>query len=243
VPLRRVYLGSNLLVLAGSVFLAVQLVMVYRPAAEPVTIGSPLPTDWYVGQGGHAELVNYHHVTSTQRDALDILRTVDGHTHRSDDAAALSSYYIFGTPVVVPADGVVTFVVDGHPDQRIGTVDNRHQAGNHVVIDIGGGRYIMMGHLHRGSIRVKVGDRVQAGQEIAEVGNSGNTDQPHLHIQAQNQPSGIDDFGAVPDPGRLLRTWRTYPLLFRDVVLTRNGSASRPAAADPRRSDVLRPAP
>jgi hypothetical protein len=207
-PLRRVYLGSNLMVVAGSVFLAVQLVMVYRPASQPVTIGSPLATDWYVGQGGHAELVNYHHVTSTQRDALDILQ-----------------------------------IVDGHPDQRIGTVDNRHQAGNHVVIDIGRGRFIMMGHLRPGSIRVRVGDRVRAGQEIAQVGNSGNTDQPHLHIQAQNQPSGIDDVTAIPDPGKLLRTLRTYPLLFRGVVLTRDGAASRPAAADPRRGDQVRPAP
>jgi hypothetical protein len=241
-PLRRVYLGSNLMVVAGSVFLAVQLVMVYRPASQPVTIGSPLATDWYVGQGGHAELVNYHHVTSTQRDALDILQIVDGRTHRpgSDD---LSSYYIFGKPLLAPADGVVTFVVDGHPDQRIGTVDNRHQAGNHVVIDIGRGRFIMMGHLRPGSIRVRVGDRVRAGQEIAQVGNSGNTDQPHLHIQAQNQPSGIDDVTAIPDPGKLLRTLRTYPLLFRGVVLTRDGAASRPAAADPRRGDQVRPAP
>jgi murein DD-endopeptidase MepM/ murein hydrolase activator NlpD len=242
VPLRRVYLGSNLLVVAGSVFVAVQLVMVYRPASEPVTIGSPLATEWYVAHGGHAELVNYHYVTSTQRDALDVVRVVGGSTHRAG-GQDLSSYYIFGTPVLAPADGVVTFVVDGHPDQRIGTVDNRHQAGNHVVIDVGGGRYVMMAHLHHGSVRVKVGDRVQAGQEIAQIGNSGNTDQPHLHIQAQNQQSGIDDISAIPDPGRLLRTLRTYPLLFRGVVLTRAGSASRPATADPRRGDLVRPAP
>ena len=241
VPLRRVYLGTNLLVVAISVFVAVQLVVIYRPAADQVTISSPLAAQWYVGQGGHAELINYHQVTSTQSDALDILRVVDGRTHRAT-GTDLTSYYIFGLPVLAPADGVVTFVVDGHPDQKIGTVDNRHQAGNHLIIDIGGGRYVMMGHLHRGSIRVKVGDRVRAGQQIAQVGNSGNTSQPHLHIQAQNQPSGIDDIQAVDDPGELVRTLHTFPLVFRDVTVTRGGSSSTPGAADLRRGDLVQPA-
>ena len=73
VPLRRVRMGSNVLVAAGTIFLAVQLVLLYRPPApDAVTISSPLGDEWWVGQGGHAELVNYHQVGSTQQDALDI---------------------------------------------------------------------------------------------------------------------------------------------------------------------------
>jgi hypothetical protein len=54
VPLRRVRMGSNVAVAAGSIFLAVQLVLLYRPAApDAVTIGSPLVEDWWVSQGGH----------------------------------------------------------------------------------------------------------------------------------------------------------------------------------------------
>jgi hypothetical protein len=79
VPLRRVRMGSNVAVAAGSIFLAVQLVLLYRPAApDAVTIGSPLVEDWWVSQGGHAEVVNYHHVGSTQQDALDIEQVLRG---------------------------------------------------------------------------------------------------------------------------------------------------------------------
>jgi hypothetical protein len=95
VPLRRVQMGSNILVAAGSIFLAAQLVLLYRPAApDAVTIGSPLAEDWWVSQGGHAELVNYHHVGSTQQDALDIEQVVDGSTHRPGRASDPHSYYI-----------------------------------------------------------------------------------------------------------------------------------------------------
>jgi hypothetical protein len=239
VPLKHVRTASNLLMLAGSVFIATQLVMMFRPAADPVSIASPLADEWMVGQGGHAELVNYHYVTSTQRDALDILQTRDGSTHESG-RRELTSYYIYGKPVLAPADGVVTFVLDGRPDQMIGSRDRRYQSGNNVVIDIGGGRYLMMGHLSPGSIQVKVGEHVKLGQQIAKVGNSGNTTEPHLHIQAQTTGTGIGDVTAV-DPA-VLRSVHTYPLVFSNVVFTRRGDESRPVTADPRRGDLLRPA-
>jgi hypothetical protein len=227
------------LVAAGSIFPAVQLVLLYRPAADAVTIGSPLAEEWWVGQGGHAELVNYHHVGSTQSDALDIMQVVDGRTHRPG-STDLASYYIYDKPLRVPADGVVTFVLDGRPDLPIGSADDRYHAGNHVVIDIGGGRFLMMGHIREGSIQVRVGDKVTEGQQIARVGNSGNTTAPHIHIQAQNLPTGIGDIRTIDAP-ELLRTLHTYPLLFRDATLIRGGVESRPPAVDPRRGDIVRP--
>jgi hypothetical protein len=48
----------------------------------------------------------------------------------------LTSYYIYDQPVLAPADGTVTYVLDGHPDQPIGSVDERHPSGNQLVIDI-----------------------------------------------------------------------------------------------------------
>jgi Peptidase family M23 len=244
IPLRRVHLAGNLAMLAGSVFIGVQLVMIYRPPAQSVPIVSPLAVRWYVAQGGHAELVNYHHVTSTQRDALDIVQVVSGTTHRpGSSTTAPESFYIFGADVLAPAGGTVTDVVDGHPDLAVGTVDNEHQGGNHIVIDVGGGRYLEFSHLRQGSIHVVEGDVVHVGQVIAQVGNSGNTDQPHLHIQAMNQPAFPDAIHDIRDPAGLLRTLRTYPLTVRDVALTRSGHRSTPAAADPRRGDQIRPLP
>lgn len=108
------------------------------------------------------------------------------------------------------------------------------------MIDIGGDRHLMMGHLRQGSITVRVGDRVSEGQPIARVGNSGHSSAPHLHIQAQSLPVGIGDIEAVDLP-QMLRIRRTYPLLFRDAALIRDGVESRPAVVDVRRGDLVRP--
>jgi murein DD-endopeptidase MepM/ murein hydrolase activator NlpD len=58
-------------------------------------------------------------------------------------------------------------------------------AGNHVVIALDGhGPYILLAHLQRGSVTVTAGDHVQEGAVVGACGNSGNSTQPHLHIQA-----------------------------------------------------------
>ena len=89
--LRRVRLGSNLLVATGTIFLAVQLISVYRPPVDAVIVGSPLAGEWWVGHGGHAELVNYHLARSTQRHAVDIMQVADGSIHRPG-STDLTSY-------------------------------------------------------------------------------------------------------------------------------------------------------
>ena len=239
VPLRRVRLASNALVLAGTIFLATQLIMVYRPPTDAVIIGSPLAQEWWVGHGGRAELINYHHTGSMQRNAVDIMQVGEGGIHRPG-RTDLASYYIYDQPVLAPADGTVTYVLDGRPDQQTGSVDERYPSGNQLVIDIGGGRYLMMGHLREGSIKVNVGERVREGQQIARVGNSGNTSAPHIHIQAQTLPIALGDIKTIDLP-QMLRTLHTYPLLFRDASLIRDGVETLPSAVDPRRGDVIRP--
>ena len=240
VPLRRVRLGSNLVVAAGTIFLATQLILVYRPAVDAVTIGSPLAEPGWVGHGGHAELVNYHHTgphaEQRHRPHADRRRRHPPPRGRRE----LTSYYVYDQPVLAPADGTVTFVLDGRPDQPIGSVDERYPSGNQLVIDIGGGHYLMMGHLRQGSITVAVGDRVSEGQPIARVGNSGNTSAPHIHLQAQTLPIAIGDIESIDLP-QMLRTLRTHPLLFRDASLIRDGVESRPSVIDPRRGDLIRP--
>jgi hypothetical protein len=55
--------------------------------------------------------------------------------------------------------------------------------GNHVVVRAGDGTHAVLAHLRRGSVLVARGDRVAAGQQVAECGNSGNSSEPHLHVQ------------------------------------------------------------
>ena len=85
-----------------------------------------------------------------------------------------------------------------------------------------------MAHLQQGSARVREGEGVRRGQPLAAVGDSGNSLAPHLHFQVQDRP-------VFPD-----QQARTIPMVFRNTVLIRGGTASTPAAADLRRGDRLR---
>jgi hypothetical protein len=87
---------------------------------------------------------------------------------------------------------------------------------------------------------VNVGERVREGQRIARAGNSGNTSAPHIHIQTQTLPTALGDIKTIDLP-QMLRTLHTYPLLFRDASVIRDGVETLPSAADPRRGDVIRP--
>ncbi|MBW8878048.1 MAG: M23 family metallopeptidase [Acidobacteria bacterium] len=55
--------------------------------------------------------------------------------------------------------------------------------GNYVVLRHAGGEYSQYAHLKQGSVRVKVGDAVTRGQVLGQVGQTGNTTEPHLHFQ------------------------------------------------------------
>jgi murein DD-endopeptidase MepM/ murein hydrolase activator NlpD len=49
---------------------------------------------------------------------------------------------------------------------------------------------VVLAHLRRGSIAVRLSESVTAGQGLAEAGNSGNTSEPHLHRHAVRPESG-----------------------------------------------------
>ena len=68
-------------------------------------------------------------------------------------------------------------------------VNFRNAGGNHVVIYAGYGLYAFYAHMRPGTIKVKPGDHVSAGEILGEVGNSGNSTEPHLHEHIVNRPS------------------------------------------------------
>ena len=115
-----------------------------------------------------------------------------GHTHQGQDIAAAR-----GTAVVAPYAGVVDWV----RYQRGG-------AGHYVVLDADDDRDYVFMHLRRGSIRVVAGQRVAAGDQIGEVGNSGRSFGAHLHLEVW--VGGWFEKGGEPvDPLPLLEAWST----------------------------------
>lgn len=225
VPRRHVQVGTNAVVAIGTVFLAVQLVRVHVPPTDPVTINPPLAGEWHTVAGGRSVLLSHHYSVQTPqvRDALDFVRIVDGRGH-DGDPEHMSSWYGFGEPVLAPADGTVISVDDTHPDEPLGQTGVTPPHGNHLVLEIGEHRYAVLAHLQQGSAQVSPGSRTRLGQPIAAVGDSGNSLWPHLHFHVQDRPD-LDSQA------------RTVPVVFRDVVLTRNGIVSTPVAADLRRGD------
>jgi hypothetical protein len=67
-------------------------------------------------------------------------------------------------------------------------------AGNFVLLDHGNGWVTQYGHLRRGSVRVKPGDRVAAGQRLGLIGLSGHTEFPHVHFEVRHHGTPVDPF-------------------------------------------------
>jgi murein DD-endopeptidase MepM/ murein hydrolase activator NlpD len=90
---------------------------------------------------------------------------------------------IFEDTVFCPCDSKILYVENSVNDNPIGHSNSENPAGNHIWLQKGV-YYILIAHLQKGSISVKVGDSVKTGQMLGKVGNSGNTSEPHLHIHA-----------------------------------------------------------
>ena len=122
----------------------------------------------------------------------------NGATYRGDGSSN-EQYWIWGQPVLAPADGTVIAVLDGLPDNIPGITNNEAAPpGNHVVLDLGNDEYVFLAHLQSGSVRAEPGERVVAGQTIGLVGNSGNSFEPHLHVHMQDRPEFSSEAIGLP---------------------------------------------
>ena len=79
--------------------------------------------------------------------------------------------------------------VDGVRDNRpqVQVESQQAPAGNDVVLDLGNGGYSLLAHFQKGSVRARIGDRVQAGAILGLTGNSGNSSEPRLHLHVQDR--------------------------------------------------------
>jgi hypothetical protein len=125
-------------------------------------------------------------------------KTYNGHTgvdivlpsfHRMDQ----------GVLIVAAAPGRVTHVADGLPDRNTQWVGGGF--GNHVVITHDNGYQSIYAHMKRGSVRPTVGDQVQTGTPLGEVGSSGFSDMPHLHFEVRSIRGIVEAFAGSCGPG------------------------------------------
>lgn len=149
---------------------------------------------YYIGQGGSATAINYHHTDRSQRFALDIVALNDfGARAAGMMPSDLTDYVAFDRAVQSPCTGVVVSMRDGIDDNRISETNTREPAGNHIILACGTAR-VLLAHLRKGSITIKGGELVTAGETLGRVGNSGNSSEPHLHMHAYL--GGIMDYNA-----------------------------------------------
>jgi murein DD-endopeptidase MepM/ murein hydrolase activator NlpD len=156
----------------------------YKDAAR---LRLPFKGSWLVLNGGRNPIENRHAASTDQRFAYD-LATIKHQRTFSGDGNRLEQHYCYGRAVLSPGNGRVVEAKDGIPDNIINAPFASPPEGNHVIIDHGNSEYSVLAHFKLGSLKVKVGDNVKAGQKLGECGNSGNSPTPHLHVHLQNTP-------------------------------------------------------
>lgn len=147
--------------------------------------GQPPPgLAWFVLWAGDKAADNYHARRETHF-AVDFLpRPLPGDWKEK----TVKGSPCWGLPIVAAADGVVAEAKDGMVDQpKLFAPNNSGGPGNYVVIDHGQGEFSLYGHLQKGSVRVRPGQKVSAGERLGLCGNSGASEIPHLHFQLQSR--------------------------------------------------------
>ncbi len=153
----------------------------------PFRNGTYLVTDG--GNSKISRLMNYHFYSPVHKRnktnnsmlyATDIVKIVSN--RRKFLPTQNDNYGIFGEKLFSPIDGEVVKVADSIDDNIPYKGNYPYNTGNTVVIRQNN-LYLLLGHLKKGTIKVKEGDNISSGDPVAEAGNSGLSERPHLHMQ------------------------------------------------------------
>lgn len=195
------------------------------PERNSVALRLPFAGQWQTFWGGDTAEVNQHHDAENQRFAFDFVVTdAQGHTHRGTGESN-EDYYAFGREVLAPAAGVVTDVIEGVRDNAPGSMNPYSALGNAVFIQHAEHEVSVVAHFRLGTIRVKVGDQVTAGQVLGLCGNSGNSSEAHIHYHLQNTPVIQDGTG--------------IKCFFERVKVTREGKTEDKEGYSPVKGDLV----
>jgi hypothetical protein len=225
-------------------------------AAQAVGVNSPVQgRNWVVMEGCCGpDSVDRTTVYATEagystpgRFAIDLAQMDDKNRLVTDDPSQLTSYPSYGQYANAISAGRVVSVVDGLPDQVPGapdpssSFDEDTAQGNSVVVELGSGQYAFYGGLEPGSIIVKEGSFVRKGQPLAQIGNSADGLEPHLHFEvldsperigAQGRPFVFNSFAYAGhiDPGKLFARGLAGPFSDSRLPVTQVRTAQLPLA-------------
>jgi murein DD-endopeptidase MepM/ murein hydrolase activator NlpD len=183
--------------------------------AAPVNVGaparvisSPLRGSGWLAVNGCCDSITSHRGAviavngirnAPERFAIDWVQLNKSRRMYEGDGHKLSSFAFYGDPIYSVADGVVVNTYD-EADEQVPLEPAKGLVaasigGNMMVVDIGGGAYAFYAHLQRGSLKANLGDRVKKGQVLGLLGNTGNTDAPHLHFHLMDGTSPLNANG------------------------------------------------
>lgn len=164
-------------------------------APAPLVISPPVRGEGWLAVEGPKN-TNHHRsaligfqgkIFVPERYAVDWMQIGESGKLWRTDGSTNEDFYCYDQTLYAVADGVVVDVRDGIPDNvpvgsKPATIAVQNIAGNMVVLDIGNSHYAVYAHIIPGTVAVKRGDMVKSGDVIGRLGNSGNSDAPHLHF-------------------------------------------------------------
>jgi hypothetical protein len=186
----------------GKLSLFCLLLLGASPAAYAIEL--KLPLDCAIGQTCLIQNYVDHDPSAGASDYRCGALTYDGH-NGTDFRVPTLAMQRSGVDVLAVADGRVLRTRDGIPDSSVSAPDapsvSGQECGNGAIVEHAEGWETQYCHLARGSLRVKPGDQVEAGQSLGQVGLSGKTEFPHVHLTVRLHGEVVDPF-AFGAPGR-----------------------------------------
>jgi hypothetical protein len=181
--------GMILLLTLAMIPLTYQLIKGRSYPADPVNLNFPLKGGaYYVANGGSTRAINNHFGvgSASQQYALDINKLgAKGMATHSLWATANEAHAIFGDSLYAPCKGRIVEMKYTVPDNQGASMEVSPEdgMGNYVVLDCND-LIVSLVHLQYKSVAVVPGQRILTGTYLGRVGNSGFSQEPHLHLQA-----------------------------------------------------------
>ena len=157
----------------------------YSDYQDTTKLRLPFNGPWLVLQGGRAVFDNANAANEDSRYTVAFMALKDGMAYENDGRKN-TDFYCWGQPVLSPAAGVVIQAAGNSSDHAPGRMPEIQSRGNYVVIAHGNSEFSMIPYLKAGSLKVKNGQHVKAGDVVGECGNSGSSFAPHVEYSLQN---------------------------------------------------------